>query len=149
MRLQIKSRRNRTQRSSYRALAQPVCQTLFLTVKKSWHIFLFPLILGIPFSFRPQRIVHHIEPAADIPEIEAQSFVDIQQADFVQRILDAAPLQAELQAELPRNDHLPEDIFKGRVPWMPSAVKHPISLQAVGWSDPFHSVLCCRRKFDS
>lgn len=33
----------------------------------------------------------------------------------MQRILDAAPLQAELQAELPRNDHLPEDIFKGRV----------------------------------
>lgn len=80
----------------------------------------------------PQRIVHHEEPAADIPEMEAQMIVDIQEADFVQRILGAAPLEAELQAELlPRNDHLPEDIFKGRVPLMRQAVKHPIFFQAV------------------
>ncbi|CAK9048552.1 START domain-containing protein [Durusdinium trenchii] len=64
------------------------------------------------------KMVYHLEPAADIPEDEAQMIVDIQHADFVQRNLGAAPLQAELndEAELePRNELVPEDIFKGRV----------------------------------
>lgn len=66
-------------------------------------------------------MVYHLEPAADIPEDEAQMIVDIQHADFVQRNLGAAPLQAELndEAELePRNELVPEDIFKGRAPLM-------------------------------
>lgn len=67
---------------------------------------------------RVLQMVYHLEPAADIPEDEAQMIVDIQHADFVQRNLGAAPLQAELndEAELePRNELVPEDIFKGRV----------------------------------
>lgn len=60
----------------------------------------------------------HSEPAAVIDEVEAQIFVDIQHADFVQRNIGAAPLQERdndpFRIEGP---HAPEDIFKGRVTW--------------------------------
>ena len=69
-----------------------------------------------------------MESAADIPEAEAQMIVDIQQADFVQRNILAALLQAEPEPQdeelMLDGQLLPEEIFKGRETLLHSAYPH-------------------------